>query len=92
MTEKKTYEIFSSKIFFALSFDIGAMYMDLYLLLRLFKDFNNNPTKNIIIHTGSAHIFFYINFFKSIGFKITEITKNKTERCLDISKMNEFFK
>jgi hypothetical protein len=50
----------------------AMMYMDIYILLRLFIKFDTkegrskcpNIMKNVIIYTGSSHTYFYMEFFQ----------------------------
>ena len=91
MSDDDAYELFiSDDLKYAIT-KIGSIVMDIYLILRLFKDFHNNPSKNIIIHAGGGHIGRYIRLLRTLDFKLIEEAKIKKKRCLDISKMNEFF-
>lgn len=91
MTDIPTLIIFNEANFSFFMIQVVSILMDLYLLSRLFKDFDNKPTKNIIIHAGEAHIKYYIDFLKTIDFELIESAKKTSERCLNVSKMKQPF-
>lgn len=93
MSTEDMYVILKTKILLDFILDVVSISMDLYLLLRLFKDFNNNPAENIIIHAGNAHITFYVDFFTSFLKTASKLEKsiNNPKRCLDISNMTRPF-
>lgn len=44
--------------------------MDIYLLSRLFRTYEINPIKNVIIYSGADHMLNYERFFKELGEKV----------------------
>jgi hypothetical protein len=71
------------------------IYMDMYLLFRLFKTFkttdeNIKETKNVIIYSGNNHTDFYKTIFERLGFNKTfsaEKISQEEKACLDISRL-----
>ena len=74
---------------------IYNIYMDMYLLFRLFKTFKTTDekvkeTKNVIIYAGDAHAQFYHQVLSKIGFNRTFSAGKFSEdekSCLDISSL-----
>lgn len=80
---------------------LGSEYMDMYLLSRMFKEFDSpghapKTPKNIIFYGGKAHARKYSVFLRSIGYK-THKTIEETEidgrsvRCLDMKDFPQPF-
>lgn len=76
---------------------ISSMYMDVYLLCRVFRKFvkptysgiHQDDAKNIIIVAGSGHIERYVRFLRDINYDI--IFKEKIDantECINISNIN----
>lgn len=71
---------------------ISLLGPDLYLSLRLFKEFNDKDktkqqSKKIIIYAGEAHTKNYLELLNILGFKKIEKSKNHMNSCQDISEM-----
>ena len=64
---------------FFLIFEVLAM--DIYVLGRIFRDFDGSPQKNVIINAGKFHIDNYVTYLKTRGFKQKYISKVESERC-----------
>jgi hypothetical protein len=72
--------------------------MDLYLLFRMFRSYNNGPdSSKIIIYAGDIHIQNYKVILEKLGFEkrfeTTQILnskdKNKPFQCLDITDLHQ---
>ena len=82
---------------------INSLFIDTYLLCRLYKKFensNNQPDepKNVIIYAGAAHIQTYMEFFKynscleiesSVSLSDLSNNNSKKNRCLDMSSIKQ---
>ena len=66
--------------------ELNNLFMDIYLLGRIFKPYS----KNIIIYTGSAHTDLYENFLKSEGFIKTSssVDDKNSLSCVYIGNMD----
>ncbi len=68
--------------------------VDIYTLARIFRQFDNHETKNVIIYAGQYHIHEYVSFFDKIGAKVNvcgggnfKIT-DKPSQCIGIKNSN----
>ena len=67
--------------------DLNNMFMDIYLLGRIFKPYN----ENIIIYTGSSHTNLYELFLKNEGFIETSSSTNSDKYnflCVNIENLD----
>jgi len=47
---------------------LNSKVMDTYLLARMFRTFNLEPQRNVIIYAGASHVSTYIRFLSKIGY------------------------
>lgn len=74
---------------------ISMYYMDLYLLTRMFRKFedaSHKEAKNIVIYCGLSHAEVYLQVFVALGFTVTGHVKcGAVTRCLDMSAFTQPF-
>jgi len=62
-------------------FHAQNLLVDLYFLGRMSRKFYNKSQNNVIVIAGSAHIYSYTDFLKSIGYKYKWKGKQESEKC-----------
>lgn len=94
-SENKIFYL-NRNVFDVIIIHLSSVFMDLYLMGRLFKKFNGIPeyAKYSIVYAGFHHCKVYDEYLKSIGFKEmynkSGISKEEYQ-CIDISDMPNIF-
>ena len=97
LLEINTPEILYDKRITSLIMCIGGILMDIYLMGRLFKNFDASKERgqpayvsNAIIYTGGSHSAEYRDVLETCGFKVVFENRSSSpeDQCVDISGMS----
>ena len=83
LTNHYTFEYNEHSLFFQsmINFIFNVLSMDVYVLARIFRDFDKKPQNNVVIIAGAAHIKNYQKYLKFRKFKTDFVSKPESKRC-----------